>query len=549
MSRKQSGPDVVQAYVQKRQAQLEHAQMLRNERLAQQGLQPSAQGATPSYAFHAPAGAQNSTCVDLPNTQIRGPSQQPPPQPLKVTHPPMPNRPRPHIVDVTEDSFSQAVKEGIVSMDQARQLWFMLSGRQPGTLTSPLAQQRNGGGTPTRGNVVPTQQSRDGPPSSYSYQPPQPQTATPKQPQPVTPIHQTPELQSNTSYLRPDPSGKKTSAPSRKEWNDDMSVDPTEPLDAAFPSRKPTQKVDKENTKEPSLTLLKQKQLERRTSKPEWNFDQPEERDIPQVGSARGEMPYGGPSPPMVNLQQPQEKQQRQTRTVAKAPPPVQQQRQATPTTYAPPLSMNEEVPIRPRMSGANTIDEIAAVPSAQNRARQMQELEQEQQDILNEEMIECGHCGRTFRQSTFERHEKVCAKVSKPRKVFDMSKQRADGVEGLKEAKRNQMALAKVEARSKPSMVQRGEQPVMAGKQALPKWKAQSAQLQEAMKASKALKHAEAHGLPPPPPVPSAVHDDRVACPYCDRRYAPDVADRHIPKCKTMIAKPKALGALGRRK
>jgi len=33
---------------------------------------------------------------------------------------------------------------------------------------------------------------------------------------------------------------------------------------------------------------------------------------------------------------------------------------------------------------------------------------------------------------------------------------------------------------------------------------------------------------------------DDRVQCPYCPRKFAQQVAERHIPKCKNIINKPK---------
>ena len=33
---------------------------------------------------------------------------------------------------------------------------------------------------------------------------------------------------------------------------------------------------------------------------------------------------------------------------------------------------------------------------------------------------------------------------------------------------------------------------------------------------------------------------DTRVKCPYCERRYAQNVADRHIPRCKDIVNRPK---------
>ena len=41
---------------------------------------------------------------------------------------------------------------------------------------------------------------------------------------------------------------------------------------------------------------------------------------------------------------------------------------------------------------------------------------------------------------------------------------------------------------------------------------------------------------LPPPPP---SNYDHYVQCRHCGRKYAADVAERHIPKCANIINKP----------
>ncbi|CAM9447131.1 unnamed protein product [Chrysoparadoxa australica] len=43
-------------------------------------------------------------------------------------------------------------------------------------------------------------------------------------------------------------------------------------------------------------------------------------------------------------------------------------------------------------------------------------------------------------------------------------------------------------------------------------------------------------------PDIPSSAEMDFVQCPYCSRTYAPDVAARHMPKCKDMVHKPSRL-------
>ena len=48
-------------------------------------------------------------------------------------------------------------------------------------------------------------------------------------------------------------------------------------------------------------------------------------------------------------------------------------------------------------------------------------------------------------------------------------------------------------------------------------------------------------HLLPPPPPVDEE-YDDRVQCPHCMRKFNATAAERHIPKCSSIRAKPKML-------
>ena len=73
--------------------------------------------------------------------------------------------------------------------------------------------------------------------------------------------------------------------------------------------------------------------------------------------------------------------------------------------------------------------------------------------------------------------------------------------------------------------------------------WKAQHEDFQRAMKSNKLVVAVENGDLPESAlqnlPQPK---DTRVPCPHCTRRFAPDVAERHIPKCKNTIHKPKSV-------
>ena len=60
-------------------------------------------------------------------------------------------------------------------------------------------------------------------------------------------------------------------------------------------------------------------------------------------------------------------------------------------------------------------------------------------------------------------------------------------------------------------------------------------------MKAMREMKAIQAKGgnLSNLPPPPKSNYDHYVECKYCGRKYAPEVAERHIPKCANIINKP----------
>lgn len=166
------------------------------------------------------------------------------------------------------------------------------------------------------------------------------------------------------------------------------------------------------------------------------------------------------------------------------------------------------------------------------------------------EPMKECATCGRTFRVSVLARHEALCRKqANKPRKVFNTRDQRLDGVEGINEVQRAAPRNANANTRGGRGG---GGGADAATKGKLPKWKVQHEQFQAAMRAVR--QQNEGGGgrfgngalAPPPAPVPEE-YDDRVPCPHCGRKFAEEVAARHIPKCATTVAKPKGIRPIRR--
>ena len=136
-----------------------------------------------------------------------------------------------------------------------------------------------------------------------------------------------------------------------------------------------------------------------------------------------------------------------------------------------------------------------------------------------------CGLCNRRFAADRLDRHMVICQKTnSKTRKVFDSSKQRM--IEG---------ADPKAVAASMKSNPPKTKKQTGA-------WRQQHEDFIRSIRAAKQVtKHMAAGGkasdLPPPPP---SLNPDYVHCQYCDRRFNPEVAQRHIPKCATTMNRPK---------
>ena len=75
-------------------------------------------------------------------------------------------------------------------------------------------------------------------------------------------------------------------------------------------------------------------------------------------------------------------------------------------------------------------------------------------------------------------------------------------------------------------------------------KWKQESNQFREAMKAARQASLAEKTGDMSlmPAHVPSGPDPSLVQCPHCFRRFNETAAERHIPKCQDIKAKPSSL-------
>ncbi|XP_029313729.1 zinc finger C2HC domain-containing protein 1A isoform X2 [Cottoperca gobio] len=146
--------------------------------------------------------------------------------------------------------------------------------------------------------------------------------------------------------------------------------------------------------------------------------------------------------------------------------------------------------------------------------------------EASGEELSQCNICKRCFFPKVLAKHVKICQKSSsKRRKIFDSSRQRAEGTDlpTLKPIK------PKAEPQKKPSNWRRKHEDFIA-----------------TIRAAKVLTQVMKDGGPLPPPPPPTYDPDYVQCPHCQRRFNQGAADRHISFCQEKAARMPSKGKLG---
>uniref|UniRef100_A0A8C3XIU0 Zinc finger C2HC-type containing 1C n=1 Tax=Chelydra serpentina TaxID=8475 RepID=A0A8C3XIU0_CHESE len=138
-------------------------------------------------------------------------------------------------------------------------------------------------------------------------------------------------------------------------------------------------------------------------------------------------------------------------------------------------------------------------------------------------ELGECDFCGRRFLHLRLEKHMNVCSKSQgSKRKVFDSSMARARGTE----LEQYQHWKGKNITQNEP-----------------PKnnWRQKHESFIRTLRQAREMQHVISKGgkLSDLPPLPPVENPDYISCPHCNRRFAPKVAERHIPKCKTIKNRP----------
>ncbi|NWU63380.1 ZC21C protein, partial [Pterocles burchelli] len=136
----------------------------------------------------------------------------------------------------------------------------------------------------------------------------------------------------------------------------------------------------------------------------------------------------------------------------------------------------------------------------------------------------QCSFCGRKFLCARLEKHMSICSKSQgSQRKAFDTRKARAKGTEQEKYQQWKSSEGPENKPPRKNNWKQKHEVLIHTLRQAR--------QMQQVLS-----KGGKAPTLLPLPPIENP---DYVACPYCRRRFAPRVAERHIPICKNIKSRP----------
>ncbi|KAM6952061.1 zinc finger C2HC domain-containing protein 1A-like [Lycodopsis pacificus] len=141
-------------------------------------------------------------------------------------------------------------------------------------------------------------------------------------------------------------------------------------------------------------------------------------------------------------------------------------------------------------------------------------------------DLTQCETCNRSFRPKVLFMHAKICQKsATKRRKVFDSSRQRAEGTDPP--------TLKPLKPKAEPP-------------KKLSNWRKKHDDVIATIRAAKVITRVIVKdGGPLPPPPPPTYDPDYVQCPCCDRRFNQGAADRRIKFCQEQAARMPTKGKL----
>ncbi|KAJ8413463.1 hypothetical protein AAFF_G00094590 [Aldrovandia affinis] len=159
---------------------------------------------------------------------------------------------------------------------------------------------------------------------------------------------------------------------------------------------------------------------------------------------------------------------------------------------------------------------------------RKMEDFEDIESPPPSEDQIACKICGRSFFPSVLKKHTPICQKTAaKKRRVFDSSRQRAEGTDI------STLKPVKPKLHSTSSKSEKAEPPKKPSN-----WRRKHEDFIATIRAAKGVTQAIKDGGPLPPPPPPSYDPDYIQCPYCQRRFGENAADRHIKFCKEQAAR-----------
>ncbi|PWV10826.1 hypothetical protein C3747_65g64 [Trypanosoma cruzi] len=593
--------DFVQDYAAKRAAQMERARRIREERQQfQQQQQPmqqqfqqqqQQQQQQPSMALSYSTNSNNNNSNKTHNNSNSSGSGL-----LGTTTNLTPAARSRRIANVVEEDFKRATKAGIITPDQARQLWAMLSDQivqveNPGTSTLTSSSYNVQIGTPITQELS-TRTKRFG--NSISLDSLRASIAQFKEKQKEKQQREQEQQQSQlqdvagrvggnggrarasnntneayelaTRVFAPPPAsavagtaGAAISRPARRELRAGSIEHGTRQVERA---EDPAGGEDMNNWglrryESPRKGWRsKQQQEQQHAKKPEWNFDVDVEKndkdDFPETAPLRrlssrqqrgtvGGIAAGTPSrvnPPMQFDDMPVgDVTSTMGGEASLRPRQQQQQQQQQLQSVISKVGINKNkmsnIPARPSARSNISLDDVVVGGGERGKTDMFVAP-----PPTNEPLMPCGLCGRSFRASILARHESACSNLQKKRGVFDTKEQRLEGIEGIREVTAPSNSVSQKGGKKHPVAV------ANTNPDKPPKWKIQHEQFQAAMRAMRQVNvnaPSGGGGSGGKQPMPEA-YDDRVPCPHCGRKFAELTAQRHIPKCMTTIARPKGI-------
>ena len=131
-----------------------------------------------------------------------------------------------------------------------------------------------------------------------------------------------------------------------------------------------------------------------------------------------------------------------------------------------------------------------------EKRGTKLGQQDQDADSVVNIELVECEECGRSFAPKIFEKHwndgQPRCLAAAKKRTVFNSAKARISNNEALNAEEREGVLAANKRAAKEMRRKKR-----KGGSKKNSKWKAQSQEFREAMKANRLIAKAESEGRP----------------------------------------------------